>query len=144
MTKITPPATLPAAAIGFVTVRKDRPERLAFYRADGSLNTSFAIDQTLNDVRAVMFGQGYDVDADGFVTYRDMTSGVKAGQIFEATSATGTVTLFRASPLPRKDRADYLDLRARGWVLGKWMDAHGGGAHVHMTQLRLISNHVAR
>lgn len=68
MTKTTPPANLPADAVGFVRVRQDRPERLAFYRADGSLNTTFAVDQTMADVVEILTGAGYVVDADGFVS----------------------------------------------------------------------------
>jgi hypothetical protein len=68
MGRIIPPADLPPAAVGFVIARKDQPERLAFYRADGALNTTFAFDQTLEDVRAVMAEAGYAVDAAGIVT----------------------------------------------------------------------------
>ncbi len=67
MTKITPPADLPAGSVGFVATRKDRPERLAFYRAYGELNITYSFDQTLADVREVVAGTGYVVDADGVV-----------------------------------------------------------------------------
>ena len=60
---MTPPG--PPRAIGFITVRKDRPERLAFYLADGSLNTTFARDQTLADARAILADAGFMVDAEG-------------------------------------------------------------------------------
>ena len=65
---MTPPG--PPRAIGFITVRKDRPERLAFYLADGSLNTTFAFDHTLADARVRLHDAGYDVDGAGFVVAR--------------------------------------------------------------------------
>lgn len=64
---MTPPANLPADAIGYIVVRPDRPERLAFYLADGRLNASFARDQGIDDVRAIMKTHGCIVDAEGVV-----------------------------------------------------------------------------
>lgn len=73
MTKITPPANLPADAIGFVAVRQDRPERIAFYYANGILSTSFARDETMTEIREKFsnfrdeLGRSYVMDDAGFV-----------------------------------------------------------------------------
>jgi hypothetical protein len=49
---------LPSNAIGFVAVRADRPERLALFRADGTLSNSFAQDDTMETVAAVLASKG--------------------------------------------------------------------------------------
>ena len=67
ITRAPGPVNLPADAVGFVRLRVDRPERLAFYRADGSLNTTFALDQSFEDVRVVLADGGYRIDARGIV-----------------------------------------------------------------------------
>lgn len=45
---------LPSGAWGFVAARTDRPERLALYRADGSLNSSFAVGEDFADALAMV------------------------------------------------------------------------------------------
>lgn len=37
---------LPDGAFGFLATRHDRPERMALYRADGALQSTFAYDDT--------------------------------------------------------------------------------------------------
>jgi hypothetical protein len=37
---------VPADALGFLTTRHDRPERLALYRSNGDLAVTFAYDDT--------------------------------------------------------------------------------------------------
>jgi hypothetical protein len=64
------PATipaLPANAVGFVAARADRPERLALFRADGSLSNTFAIDDTLDTLRPVLAASGLTLREDGVV-----------------------------------------------------------------------------
>lgn len=58
------PADLPADAVGFIARRADRPERLALFRADGTLSNSFGRDETLDAIRASV--PGLRIDAAGF------------------------------------------------------------------------------
>ena len=53
--------------VGEVKRRGDRPDRLAFYIRHDVLNTTFAADQTMEDVRAILAQAGYRLDADGVV-----------------------------------------------------------------------------
>lgn len=59
--------TLPANAVGFVAARADRPERLALFRADGSLSNTFAIDETIDTLRPILAASGLTLLADGVV-----------------------------------------------------------------------------
>jgi hypothetical protein len=64
------PATrpaLPADAIGFIACRDDRPERLALFKADGSLSNTFRIDETIDTLRPALTAAGMTVDAQGIV-----------------------------------------------------------------------------
>ena len=64
------PATrpaLPADAIGFIGRRDDRPERLALFKADGSLSNTFRIDETIETLRPALAAAGMAVDAQGIV-----------------------------------------------------------------------------
>jgi hypothetical protein len=64
------PATrpaLPADAIGFISRRDDRPERLALFKADGSLSNTFRIDETIDTLRPALTAAGMTVDAQGIV-----------------------------------------------------------------------------
>jgi len=64
------PATrpaLPADAIGFISRRDDRPERLALFKADGSLSNTFRIDETIDTLRPALAAAGMTVDAQGIV-----------------------------------------------------------------------------
>ncbi len=64
------PATrpaLPADAIGFIGRRDDRPERLALFKADGSLSNTFRIDETIDTLRPALAAVGMAVDAQGIV-----------------------------------------------------------------------------
>ena len=70
MRKPTIPTNLPHGAFGFIVTRPDRAERLALYRADGSLNCSFAQDATLADARGILATAGFDVCEGGFVVKR--------------------------------------------------------------------------
>lgn len=63
---ISTPA-LPADAIGFIGSRRDRPERLALFRADGLLSNTFAIDETIETLRAALLAAGLVVDGVGIV-----------------------------------------------------------------------------
>lgn len=63
---ISTPA-LPADAIGFIGSRRDRPERLALFRADGSLSNTFAIDETIETLRPALLAAGLLVDGVGIV-----------------------------------------------------------------------------
>jgi len=63
---ISPPA-LTADAIGFIGSRQDRPERLALFRADGSLSNTFAIDETIETLRQALLAAGLVVDGVGIV-----------------------------------------------------------------------------
>ena len=45
-TRFRRPPRLPADAIGFLTTRQDRPERLALYRPDGTISNTFGYDDT--------------------------------------------------------------------------------------------------
>ena len=56
--------------IGTVRARDDRPDRLAFYLRHDTLNTTFALDQTMDDVRRVLEQAGYRLDDDGVVWAR--------------------------------------------------------------------------
>jgi len=58
---------LPADAIGFIGRRKDRPERLALFGADGSLSNTFSPDDTLDTLRPLLASGGLTVDAAGIV-----------------------------------------------------------------------------
>lgn len=70
MTKpLTRPAVLPADAVGFVSRRKDKPERLAIFRPDGALNSTFSPDDTLETLDAMLRPSGYSVDAEGIVRH---------------------------------------------------------------------------
>lgn len=64
---LTRPATLPADAVGFVSRRKDKPERLAIFRPDGALNTTYSPDDTLDSLDALLRPHGYSVDGEGIV-----------------------------------------------------------------------------
>jgi hypothetical protein len=64
---ITTP-TLPADAIGFLGRRQDRPERLAFFMANGSLSATFSPDDTADSLRDMFATRGLVVDAQGIVT----------------------------------------------------------------------------
>ena len=64
------PATrpaLPADAIGFIARRDDRPERLALFKADGSLSNTFRNDVTIDELRSALAMVGMTVDAEGIV-----------------------------------------------------------------------------
>ena len=64
------PATrpaLPADALGFISRRDDRPERLALFKADGSLSNTFRIDETIDTLRPALAAAGMVVDAQGIV-----------------------------------------------------------------------------
>jgi hypothetical protein len=64
------PATrpaLPADAIGFISRRDDRPERLALFKADNSLSNTFRIDETIDTLRPALAAAGMIVDARGIV-----------------------------------------------------------------------------
>jgi hypothetical protein len=64
------PATrpaLPADAIGFINRRDDRPERLALFKADGSLSNTFRIDETIETLSPALTAAGMTVDAEGIV-----------------------------------------------------------------------------
>lgn len=58
---------LPADAIGFIGRRDDRPERLALFRADGSLSNTFRIDETIETLRPALAAAGMAVDDQGIV-----------------------------------------------------------------------------
>ena len=58
---------LPVGAVGFISRRADRPERLALFKADGSLSNSFALDETIDTLRPVLAQHGFSVDAAGIV-----------------------------------------------------------------------------
>lgn len=62
-----PIPVLPAGAIGFVARRIDRPERLALFRADGTLSNSFAQDDTLETVAAILARSGLRLTEAGVV-----------------------------------------------------------------------------
>jgi hypothetical protein len=64
---LTRPAALPADAVGFVSRRKDKPERLAIFRPDGALNTTYSPDDTVETLDALLRPAGYSVDAEGIV-----------------------------------------------------------------------------
>jgi hypothetical protein len=61
------PADLPADAIGFVTRRPDRPERLASFARNGALMGSRGQEETMDDVRADYAAKGFTLDANGFI-----------------------------------------------------------------------------
>lgn len=68
---------------------------------------------------------------------------MKPGTLCEATSATGHKQLVRISrPTLRANgyRLAAGEVRSDGYVLCKFLDAHGGGAHIHVSQLRVVSN----
>ena len=58
---------LPADALGFIGRRDDRPERLALFKADGSLSNTFRIDETIDTLRPAFAAAGMAVDAQGIV-----------------------------------------------------------------------------
>lgn len=58
---------MPSDAVGFIGSRKDRPERLALFRADGSLSNTFAIDETIETLRPALAAAGLSVDGAGVV-----------------------------------------------------------------------------
>ena len=58
---------LPADAIGFIGRRDDRPERLAMFKADGSLSNTFRIDETIETLRPALAAAGMAVDDQGIV-----------------------------------------------------------------------------
>lgn len=58
---------MPSDAVGFIGSRKDRPERLALFRADGSLSNTFAIDETIETLRPALVAAGLSVDDAGIV-----------------------------------------------------------------------------
>ena len=58
---------LPADAIGFLARRKDRPERLALFAANGTLSNTFGMDETIETLRPVLAESGLVVDAAGIV-----------------------------------------------------------------------------
>jgi hypothetical protein len=62
--------TLPAAAIGFVTVRADRPERLALYRQGGELSNSFAQDMDAAQIAAATGLRLEQIGADMWAAFR--------------------------------------------------------------------------
>lgn len=63
---MTRPA-LPADAIGFLARRKDRPERLALFAANGALSNTFGMDETIETLRPVLAQSGLSVDEAGIV-----------------------------------------------------------------------------
>ena len=68
---------------------------------------------------------------------------MKVGTICEATAATGdkqTVRVARPTIRSNGYRLAPGAVRADGFVLCRFLDAHGGGAHIHVSQLRPISN----
>ena len=58
---------LPADAVGYIARRRDRPERLALFRPDGTLSSSFARDEGLDAIRTSLAAHGLAVDAGGIV-----------------------------------------------------------------------------
>jgi hypothetical protein len=58
---------LPADAVGFIGRRKDRPERMALFLADGTLSNTFSPDDTLATVRAMLAPAGMTADDAGIV-----------------------------------------------------------------------------
>jgi hypothetical protein len=58
---------LPADALGFIGRRDDRPERLALFKADGSLSNTFRIGETIDTLRPALAAAGMAVDAQGIV-----------------------------------------------------------------------------
>lgn len=65
---MTPPANLPADAVGFIAVRPDRPERLALFTRQGVRSNSFAQGETLETLAPVLARFNVVVDtATGFV-----------------------------------------------------------------------------
>lgn len=59
---------LPSGAIGFIGRRADRPERLALFKADGSLSNSFSINDTIETLRPILESHGMVIDASGIVS----------------------------------------------------------------------------
>ncbi len=68
MHRMTPPATLPADAIGFVARHPERPERLALWHRDGSLSNWFARDLTREAIAAILATYGFRLADDDSVT----------------------------------------------------------------------------
>jgi hypothetical protein len=60
---------LPADAIGFISRRDDRPERLALFDAKGKLSNTFAFDQDMADVAEILLKAGLIMDDAGIVRY---------------------------------------------------------------------------
>lgn len=67
MSKPIETPVLPADAVGFVARRAGRPERLALFRADGSLSNTFAQDETMESLRPILARSGLTLRADGVV-----------------------------------------------------------------------------
>jgi hypothetical protein len=63
---MTRPA-LPADAAGYLSRRVDRPERLALFRADGTISNTFAISDTFETIRPVIAQHGMTQREDGIV-----------------------------------------------------------------------------
>ncbi|NMJ42810.1 hypothetical protein GWK16_16310 [Roseomonas sp. JC162] len=63
---MTHPA-LPAEAVGYVSRRVDRPERLALFRADGTISNTFGIEDTYETLRPVFAEHGMTLREDGIV-----------------------------------------------------------------------------
>lgn len=64
---------LPADALGFVSSRQDRPERLALFDANGAVSETFAIDQDMDDVAELLLKAGLIMDEHGIVRYNGST-----------------------------------------------------------------------
>jgi hypothetical protein len=58
---------LPADAVGFIGRRKDRPERLAMFAANGALMATFSPDDTTDTIAALIAPQGLRVVEGGIV-----------------------------------------------------------------------------
>lgn len=54
-------------AVGFVGRRVDRPERLALFRADGTISNTFGIEDTFETLRPVFTQHGMTLRDDGIV-----------------------------------------------------------------------------
>jgi hypothetical protein len=58
---------LPANAVGFISRRADRPERLALFAADGTLSNTFGAADTIDSLRPVLAAAGMTITEDGAV-----------------------------------------------------------------------------
>jgi hypothetical protein len=69
---------------------------------------------------------------------------MKVGTICEATAATGDRQLVRVARPTMRANGYRLPkgqtVRDDGYVLVRFMEDHGGGAHIHSNQLRAVSN----